>query len=182
MDFTPTTRTQQAISNAVRAATVDGHPQVSPAHLMTALLDQPDGLTEPLLRAVGADPAAVRADTEKVLTSLPSASGSSVSAPQFDRETARVLAHAQQLAADMGDEYVSTEHLLVGIAAAGGATGDVLRRHGATSEALQEAFTKVRGSARITSPDPEGTFQALEKYGQDLTERARAGAPRTTPC
>ncbi|MDD7940720.1 ATP-dependent chaperone ClpB [Actinomycetospora lutea] len=176
MDFTPTTRTQQAVSNAVRAATVDGHPQVSPAHLAAALLDQTDGLTEPLLRAVGADPSAVRSDVGKVLASLPSASGSSVAAPQFDREMARVLQHAQQLAADMGDEYVSTEHLLVGLAAAGGRTADVLTRHGATPEALKEAFTKVRGSGRVTSADPEGTFQALEKYGQDLTERARSGA------
>ena len=176
MDFTPTTRTQQAVSAAVRAATVDGHPQVSPAHLAAALLDQADGLTEPLLRAVGADPSAVRADVGKVLAGLPSASGSSVSAPQFDREMARVLQHAQQLAADMGDEYVSTEHLLVGLAAAGGRTGDVLTRHGATPDALQEAFTKVRGSGRVTSADPESTFQALEKYGQDLTERARSGA------
>ena len=176
MDFTPTTRTQQAVSAAVRAATVDGHPQVAPAHLAAALLDQTDGLTEPLLRAVGADPSAVRADIGKVLAGLPSASGSSVSAPQFDRETARVLQHAQQLAADMGDEYVSTEHLLVGLAAAGGRTAEALTRHGATPEALQEAFAKVRGSGRITSADPEGTFQALEKYGQDLTERARSGA------
>jgi ATP-dependent Clp protease ATP-binding subunit ClpB len=176
MDFTPTTRTQQAVSAAVRAATVDGHPQVSPAHLAAALLDQTDGLTEPLLRAVGADPSAVRDDVGKVLAGLPSASGSSVAAPQFDRETARVLQHAQTLAADMGDEYVSTEHLLVGLAAAGGRTGEVLTRHGATPEALQEAFAKVRGSGRITSADPEGTFQALEKYGQDLTERARSGA------
>ncbi|MEJ2862692.1 ATP-dependent chaperone ClpB [Actinomycetospora flava] len=175
MDFTPTTRTQQAVSAAVRAATVDGHPQVSPAHLAAALLEQTDGLTEPLLRAVGADPSAVGSDIGKVLTSLPSASGSSVAAPQFDREMARVLQHAQQLAADMGDEYVSTEHLLVGLAAAGGRTADVLTRHGATPEALKEAFTKVRGSGRVTSADPEGTFQALEKYGQDLTERARSG-------
>ncbi|GAA4896954.1 ATP-dependent chaperone ClpB [Actinomycetospora straminea] len=176
MDFTPTTRTQQAVSNAVRAATVDGHPQVSPAHLAAALLDQTDGLTEPLLRAVGADPSAVRQDVGKVLAGLPSASGSSVAAPQFDREMARVLQHAQQLAADMGDEYVSTEHLLVGLAAAGGRTADVLTRHGATPEALKDAFTKVRGSGRVTSADPEGTFQALEKYGQDLTERARSGS------
>ncbi|MDD7965644.1 ATP-dependent chaperone ClpB [Actinomycetospora lemnae] len=176
MDFTPTTRTQQAVSAAVRAATVDGHPQVSPAHLAAALLDQTDGLTEPLLRAVGADPSAVRQDVGKVLAGLPSASGSSVSAPQFDREMARVLQHAQQLAADMGDEYVSTEHLLVGLAAAGGRTADVLTRHGATPEALKEAFTKVRGSGRVTSADPESTFQALEKYGQDLTERARSGS------
>ena len=75
----------------------------------------------------------------------------------------------------MGDEYVSTEHLLVGLASAGGPVAELLRRHGATPEALREAFAKVRGSARVTSPDPEGTYQALEKYGVDLTERARDG-------
>jgi ATP-dependent Clp protease ATP-binding subunit ClpB len=176
MDFSPTTRTQQAVSAAVRAATASGHPQVSPAHLVIALLDQTDGITTPLLRAVSADPAAVRAETERLLASMPSATGSGVSAPQFDGDSARVLTHAQQLAADMGDEYVSTEHLLVGVAAAGGRAADLLTRHGATAAALQEAFGKVRGSTRITSPDPEGTFQALEKYGQDLTERARSGA------
>ncbi|MDL5155053.1 ATP-dependent chaperone ClpB [Actinomycetospora termitidis] len=176
MDFSPTTRTQQAVSAAVRAATASGHPQVSPAHLLVALLDQTDGITLPLLRAVSADPDAVRGETERLVASMPSATGSNVSAPQFDGDSARVLAHAQQLAADMGDEYVSTEHLLVGIAAAGGRTAGVLTRHGATPEALQEAFGKVRGSTRITSADPEGTFQALEKYGQDLTERARSGA------
>ncbi|GAA4843395.1 ATP-dependent chaperone ClpB [Actinomycetospora corticicola] len=175
MDFSPTTRTQQAVSAAVRAATASGHPQVSPAHLLVALLDQADGITLPLLRAVSADPDAVRAEAERLITSMPSATGSNVAAPQFDGDSARVLAHAQQLAADIGDEYVSTEHLLVGLAAAGGRTAQVLTRHGATPEALQEAFSKVRGSARITSPDPEGTFQALEKYGQDLTERARSG-------
>ncbi|MCD2192941.1 ATP-dependent chaperone ClpB [Actinomycetospora endophytica] len=176
MDFSPTTRTQQAVSAAVRAATASGNPQVSPAHLVVALLDQTDGITTPLLKAVSADPAAVRAEAERLIASMPSATGSSVSAPQFDGDSARVLAHAQQLAADMGDEYVSTEHLLVGVAATGGRTAEILKRHGATAEALQEAFGKVRGSARVTSPDPEGTFQALEKYGQDLTERARSGA------
>ncbi len=175
-DFTPTTRTQQAVSAAVRAATVAGNPHVAPGHLLVALVDQTDGVTAPLLTAVGADPSAVRAEAERAVAGLPSATGANVAAPQFDRDAARVLAHAQQLAADMGDEYVSTEHLLVGLAAAGGAAADLLRRHGATPEALQEAFAKVRGSARITSADPEGTFQALEKYGQDLTERARSGA------
>ncbi|MCD2186270.1 ATP-dependent chaperone ClpB [Actinomycetospora soli] len=175
MDFSPTTRTQQAVSAAVRAATASGHPQVSPAHLLVALLDQTDGITLPLLRAVSADPDAVRAEADRLIASMPSATGSNVAAPQFDGDSARVLAHAQQLAADIGDEYVSTEHLLVGLAAAGGRTAQILTRHGATPEALQEAFSKVRGSARITSPDPEGTFQALEKYGQDLTERARSG-------
>ncbi len=87
----------------------------------------------------------------------------------------RVLGRAQELATEMGDEYVSTEHLLVGLAQHGGQVADLLRRHGATPDALREAFEKVRGSARVTSPDPEGTYKALEKYGVDLTERARKG-------
>ena len=98
-----------------------------------------------------------------------------MSAPQLSREALAALNAAQQLATEMGDEYVSTEHLLVGLASAGGPVAELLRRHGATPEALREAFAKVRGSTRITSPDPEGTYQALEKYGVDLTERARKG-------
>ena len=87
----------------------------------------------------------------------------------------RAITAAQQLATEMGDEYVSTEHLLVGLADKGGQVAQLLRRHGATPDALREAFAKVRGSARVTSPDPEGSYQALEKYGVDLTERARKG-------
>ncbi|EWM15030.1 ATP-dependent Clp protease ATP-binding subunit ClpB [Kutzneria sp. 744] len=139
------------------------------------MLAQGDGLTAPLLTAVGADPAQVRAELEKLAHSLPSATGASMSAPNLSRDGLRVITHAQRLATEMGDEYVSTEHLLVGLAAEGGQVADLLRRHGASPDALREAFTKVRGSARITSPDPEGTFQALEKYGVDLTQRARDG-------
>ena len=178
MDFTPTTRTQQAVSAAVRAATVDGHPQVSPAHLAGALLDQTDGLTEPLLRAVGADPSAVRADVGKVLAGLPSASGSSVAAPQFDRETARVLQHAQTLATEMGDEYVSTEHLLVGLAAAGGRRRPrCSTRHGATPDALREAFAQgARFGAGHQPPTPRAPTRRWRSTAVDLTERARSGA------
>ncbi|HKN95519.1 MAG TPA: ATP-dependent chaperone ClpB, partial [Pseudonocardiaceae bacterium] len=141
-----------------------------------ALLAQADGITAPLLSAVGADPAAVRAGLEQLAHALPSATGATVSAPQFSPASARSLTHAQRLATEMGDEYVSTEHLLTGLAAEGGAVAELLRRNGATPEALRDAFVKVRGSARVTSPDPEGTYQALEKYGVDLTERARSGA------
>jgi ATP-dependent Clp protease ATP-binding subunit ClpB len=98
-----------------------------------------------------------------------------VAAPQFDRQAGKALGHAQNLATEMGDSYVSTEHLLVGLAAEGGAVAQLLRRHGATPEVLREAFQAVRGSARVSSPDPEGTYQALAKYGLDLTERARSG-------
>ncbi|MBB4906579.1 ATP-dependent chaperone ClpB [Actinophytocola algeriensis] len=173
--FNPTTKTQQAISAAAQAATVAGNPDVKPAHLLGALLAQGDGLTAPLLSAVGADPNVVRKELDQLANSLPSASGSTVSAPQLDSEALRSVTHAQKLATEMGDEYVSTEHLLVGLAAQGGAVANLLSRHGATPEALREAFAKVRGSARVTSPDPESTYKALEKYGLDLTERARKG-------
>ncbi|MDX3657573.1 ATP-dependent chaperone ClpB [Streptomyces sp. ID05-26A] len=173
--FNPTTKTQQAVSAAVQAATLNGNPDVGSVHLLSALLAQTDGLTAPLLSAVGADPAQVRKELEQLSRSLPSASGSTVSAPQFSRDAVRVINKAQELATEMGDEYVSTEHLLVGLAQHGGPVADLLRRHGATPDALTEAFAKVRGSARVTSADPEGTYKALEKYGVDLTERARKG-------
>ncbi|MGW4207952.1 ATP-dependent chaperone ClpB [Lentzea sp. NPDC004789] len=173
--FNPTTKTQQAVSAAVQAATLNGNPDVGTVHLLSALLAQTDGLTAPLLSAVGADPAQVRKELEQLSRGLPSASGSTVSAPQLSRDAVRVLGKAQELATEMGDEYVSTEHLLVGLAQHGGQVADLLRRHGATPDALKDAFEKVRGSARVTSPDPEGTYKALEKYGVDLTERARKG-------
>ena len=173
--FNPTTKTQQAISAAVQAASLAGNPDVGPTHLLGALLAQGDGIAAPLLAAVGADPAAVRAEVTALGNRLPSASGSTVATPQLSREALAAITAAQQLATEMGDEYVSTEHLLVGLADKGGQVAQLLRRHGATPDALREAFTKVRGSARVTSPDPEGSYQALEKYGVDLTERARKG-------
>ncbi|GAA4538470.1 ATP-dependent chaperone ClpB [Amycolatopsis samaneae] len=173
--FNPTTKTQQAISSAAQAATMAGNPHVSAAHLLGALLAQGEGLTAPLLTAVGADPEQVHKELEPIIGALPSATGATVSTPQFDAPAVKSLTHAQKLATELGDEYVSTEHLLVGLATEGAQVADLLRRHGATPDALREAFAKVRGSARITSPDPEGTFKALEKYGVDLTARARAG-------
>ena len=173
--FNPTTKTQQAISAAVQAATLAGNPDVGPTHLLGALLAQGDGIAAPLLAAVGADADQVRTDLTQIGNRLPSAAGSSVSAPQLSRDALAAITAAQQLATEMGDEYVSTEHLLVGLARSGGPVADLLSRHGATPDALREAFAKVRGSARVTSPDPEDSYQALEKYGQDLTARAREG-------
>ncbi|MGH3833438.1 MAG: Clp protease N-terminal domain-containing protein, partial [Pseudonocardiaceae bacterium] len=173
--FNPTTKTQDAISAAVRAASMAGNPDVTPAHLLGALLAQPEGIAVPLLAAVGADATAVRAELDAITRRLPSATGSTVAA-QFDRQATNALGHAQNLATEMGDSYVSTEHLLVGLAAKGGAVGQLLGAHGATPNTLKEAFQAVRGSARVSSPDPESTYQALDKYGLDLTERARSGA------
>ncbi len=173
--FNPTTKTQQAISAAVQAAALAGNPDVGPTHLLAALLAQGDGIAAPLLAAVGADAAAVRSELTQLGNRLPSAAGATVSAPQLSRDSLAAIQAAQQLATEMGDEYVSTEHLLVGLASAPSQVAGLLKRHGATPETLRDAFTKVRGSSRVTSPDPEGTYQALEKYGVDLTERARKG-------
>jgi ATP-dependent Clp protease ATP-binding subunit ClpB len=170
-----TTKSQEAISAAVRLAADRGHPAVEAAHLLQALLGQTDGTATPLLRAVGADVADVQAENDAVLTRLPSASGATVSAPQLGRDMLRVLSAAQRQAEQLTDEYLSTEHLLVGLAAEGGPVAGILKRHGASPDALLAAFTKVRGGSRVTSQDPESTYQALEKYGVDLTARAREG-------
>jgi ATP-dependent Clp protease ATP-binding subunit ClpB len=170
-----TTKAQEALSVAVRSAATGGHSAVEPAHLMRALLAQSDGLTAPLLEAAGADVGRVRTEVDAILDGLPSASGSTVSAPGLGRQTYAVLSHAGEVARELEDEYVSTEHLLVGLAHVESPVRQLLNRHGVTAERLRAAFTQVRGSARVTSPDPEGTYDALNKYGIDLTERAREG-------
>ncbi len=170
-----TRRSQEALSDAVRRATADGNPHVDALHLLAALVEQDGGTAAPLLRAVGADPAAVLAEAKDQLAKLPKVAGTTVSAPDMSRPMLGVLATAGDKAQELRDEYISTEHLLVGLATDGGQAATLLRKHGATPDALLEAFEKVRGSARVTSEDPEGTYQALEKYGVDLTQRARDG-------
>jgi ATP-dependent Clp protease ATP-binding subunit ClpB len=170
-----TTKAQEALSVAVRSAAAAGNSAVEPAHLMRALLAQSGGMAGPLLEAVGADAAAVRRDVEAAAAALPSAAGSTVAAPGLARQTYAVLSHAGEVAKELEDEYVSTEHLLVGLAHVDSPVRQLLNRHGVTAEQLRAAFTQVRGSARVTSPDPESTYDALNKYGVDLTERAREG-------
>ena len=172
--FNPTTKTQAALTAALQAATAAGNPQVAPAHLLMALLTQNDGIAAPLLEAVGVDPATIRAEDQRLLDALPSATGAS-SSPQLSPQSIAAITAAQHLATEMDDEYVSTEHLMVGLAGGNTDVSTLLDRHGATADALREAFVKVRGSARVTSPDPEGSYQALEKYSTDLTARAKEG-------
>ena len=158
MDAELTNRSRDAINAASNRAVSQGHADLTPAHLLLALLQGrgPQGNENivDLLAAVDADQAAVRAGAEKVLGSLPSVTGSTVAPPQPNRELLAVIADAQSRARDLGDEYLSTEHLLLGIAAKGGAAGDVLARQGATPKKLQEAFQKSRGGRRVTSADP----------------------------
>src|SRR3954465_360647 len=168
-----TPRSQEAIAAAQRLAVERGQADLQPLHLLSALLEQSDGIAAPLLKAVGAEPADVRAKTEAALKRLPSVTGATVPAPSPSRELLRVLNLASEQASALGDEYVSTEHLLVGLADSEGEAGTVLKSSGANRDALLAAFRTVRGNRKITSPDPESTFQALEKYAVDLTERAR---------
>ncbi|MFB7472810.1 ATP-dependent chaperone ClpB [Kitasatospora sp. NPDC056184] len=170
-----TTKTQDALSAAIRQAGAVGNPDVKPVHILIALLEQPEGIARPLLEAVGADVSRIDAEGRRRLTALPSASGTTVAAPQLARDTLAVLTEAGKRADDLDDQYVSTEHLLVGLAAEGGSVAELLVQQGATPKALLAAFKDVRGSARVTSPDPEGTYKALEKYGTDLTQAARDG-------
>ena len=153
-----TTKSQEAISAAVRRASAEGHPEVAPVHLLLALLDQGDGIAGPLLSAVGADPAQVRTRAEALLAAVPSASGSTVAAPQLSRALMAVMSVASHKATEVGDDYVSTEHLLVGLADSGGPVADLLKAHSALPKALVDAFAKVRGGMRrVTTRDPETT-------------------------
>jgi ATP-dependent Clp protease ATP-binding subunit ClpB len=175
MEYKLTTKSQEALAAAVRLAAERGNPDAEPAHLAAALLAQNDGTANPLLRAVGVDPAEIKREIEVLISRLPSASGATVSAPQTSRTLIRVLSAASRRAESLGDEYLSTEHLLVGLSEVDSPVAAMLKEHGATADALAAAFTTVRGNRRVTSEDPESTYQALEKYGVDLTERARAG-------
>ncbi len=175
MDDKLTHKSQDALSTAIRGAAADGSPQVDPLHLLLALIEQPDGTTTPLLRAVGADPALVAKQAEERLARLPRARGTTLSAPDISRPLQSAIATASSRAKQLGDEYISTEHLLVGLAADGGDAKAVLTAAGATPDALLEAFSQIRGSARVTTQDPEGTYKALEKYGIDFTQQARDG-------
>ncbi|MCQ4118113.1 ATP-dependent chaperone ClpB [Rhodococcus tibetensis] len=172
--FNPTTKTQAAMTAALQSASSAGNPDIRPAHLLVALLDQTDGIAAPLLKAVGVDPAAVHREAQTLVDRLPKTSGATTT-PQLGREALAALTGAQHLATELDDEYVSTEHLMVGLASGDSDVSNLLGRHGATPDALRDAFTTVRGSARVTSPDPEGTYQALEKYSTDLTALARNG-------
>ncbi len=176
MDYKLTRKSNEALSIAIRRATAEGNPQVEPTHLLAALLNQGEGIIRPLLKEVGASADETNTKVERAITGLPKVSGSTASAPESSRQLIVSLNTAAQRARQMEDEYVSTEHLLVGLAADGGEAARILREAGATPEVLLEAFERVRGSGRVTTENPEETYQALQKYGVDLTEQARSSA------
>ncbi len=169
-----TTRTQEAIASAIQTATGHGHSQLEAIHLLDSLLTQQDTLVGPLLEAAGVDAAALRAATGAEVAKLPAASGTTVQAPAYSRSAIGVLNDSQNIAAEMKDEYTSGEHVLISLATVDSSAKRVLEQTGAGAQALRGALPQVR-KQRITTQDPEATFEALEKYAVDLTERAREG-------
>ena len=173
--FNPTTKTQEAIQQALQKASAAGNPDIRPAHLLEAILKQEDGIAAPVLKATGVDPETVAKEAAEITAGYPKAEGANMANPNFNREALTALNAAQELAGELGDEYVSTEVLLAAIAKGSDEAAELLRKRGATYEVLKNAFPSVRGHKKVTSQDPEQQFQALEKYSTDLTARAREG-------
>jgi ATP-dependent Clp protease ATP-binding subunit ClpB len=167
MDLQLTTKANEALAAAARSAAANGHPQIEPAHLLRALAEQPDTTTPALLEAAGTTVGGAVAAADRILSALPSVSGSSVPQPQLSRGALAVLESARSLMASMGDTFVSTDHLLLALAR----TGDF----GLDAAAIEAAIPQLRGGRRVDSEHPEASFQALEKYGTDLTAAAREG-------
>ena len=171
-----TTMAQEVIGDAIQSASAAGNAQVETLHVMDALLRQENGVIQGLIQAAGGNPQAIGAAVRNALVKMPAASGSTTSQPQASRQLTAALAQAEKEMQQMGDEYVSTEHLLIGIAAsAPNQSADILKANGVTAAALRKAVPVVRGGAKVTSPDAEGSYKALEKYSTDLTARAKEG-------
>ncbi len=168
-----TVKASEALREAFSRATARGNPEVVPAHLLAALLEQEDGLAPRLLSALGAPVQAVINDTRALLDRLPSAQGGAEALPS--RELRQVLEAAEKLAPQFQDEFVSVEHLLLALAAVPSSAQELLRRQGVNRDSLLRAIQELRGSHRVTDDNPEAKYEALKKYGRDLTELARAG-------
>src|SRR6266498_3319996 len=168
-----THRAQEALAGAQRLALAGDHQRVEPEHLLTALLSDPEGIVFPLVRRAGADPGALKARASETLGRVPKVYGPDqevVLSPQ----TARLIERARREASALGDQYVSTEHLLLALAEGSNQAAKLLNEAGVSREAILAALQQVRGAKRVTDQDPESKYQALERFGRDLTELGRA--------
>ena len=169
-----TVKAQEALATAAERARITGNPELTPLHLLAGLLAEQGSVAESLLRGVGADVEALRRDTDDALAKLPSMQGAAT-APQASLALREVLDRSLAESQEMGDDYVASEHVLIALAEYSGPAKDVLRRGNATKQALLEALKSVRGGKRVTDPNAEALYGALEKYALDLTAAAEAG-------
>ena len=175
MDNKFTTKSQEVISAANTNAQTAGNPTIETSHILKALMDQREGIAVSVLKAAGLDVDAISEAASAEIKKLPKASGTSVQNASFSRSALSALQAAQTRAQGFGDTYVSTEMILLGIASGTDSTATAMHKLGATAELIAQTIPNVRGDRTVDTPDPEGTFQALEKYGTDLTAIARAG-------
>ena len=169
-----TTKSRQALEAASALAAARNHTEATPEHLLAVLLEQEDGIVVPVLNKLGARPEAIRSDVNQALEKLPKITGTATE-PTLSRELIAVLRAAERELGQFNDEYVSTEHLLLSLAAHGSAAGEALRRNGARKEDIVPAIESVRGPHRVTDENPEDKYQSLEKFGRDLTQAAEEG-------
>ena len=170
-----TQKTQEALQQAQMRASAAGNPDMRPAHVLEALLKQDGGIAAPVLKATGVDAETVAREAGELISGYPSAEGQGMANPGINRDLQTALSVAQDLAGELGDEYVSADVLLAAVAKGKDDAAELLQKRGATFEALKEAFPSVRGGKKVTSENPEDQFQALQKYSTDLTARAREG-------
>ena len=170
-----TRKLQDALAGAQSLATERGHPELHPVHVLHTLLEQSDGLAAPLLRKLGVAPAEVLAKADAWLQRQPRVTGTTSADLRPSRDFAALMPAAEREMKSLKDEFLSVEHVLLAMSDTQGAAGEILRQAGLGKAKLLEGLGQIRGSHRVTDQDPEGKFQALEKYGQDLTAAARAG-------
>ncbi len=170
-----TRKTGEALAAAQALARDENHSQVTPEHLLAALVSQPESVVLPVLQRIGVAAKVVRDRVDEALARQPKVYGQTAQNAQLSPDSYKVLEAADAQRADLGDDYLSTEHLLLAMSQVAGGVGDLLRAAGVTHEALLGALQQVRGSHRVTSENPEEQYQALERFGRDLTEDARKG-------
>src|SRR5256712_12738671 len=170
-----TIKAQEALAEAQKLAEKAGHQQLDVEHLALALVRQREGLTQSLLNKLGADPAVLARELEQELKKIPQVSGSGAGQVTITARLNEVFSAAEQEAERFKDEYLSTEHLLLAIAEAGGAAAGIFKRQGISKDRLYAALTSIRGTQRVTDQEPEEKYQALAKYSRDLTDLARRG-------
>src|SRR5712692_8493155 len=170
-----TRKTGEALQAAQELARERNHSQVTPEHLLAALVSQPEGVVLPVLERLGVPAKTVRDRVDEALGNLPQVYGQTAQQAQLSQDAYRILEAADQERASLDDDYLSTEHVLLAMTEVVGGVGDILRSLSVTKEAVLDALKTVRGSHRVTSENPEDQYQALERYGRDLTEEARKG-------
>jgi len=170
-----TQKAQEALQEGQQLAGEYNHPNIEPAHLLKALVEQPDGVVPAVLRRIGADVGLLSQSIDQELARLPRATGAAMQVG-LSRQLTEILQEAENIAGAMKDEYTSTEHLLMAMAQPkAGPIRDLLAQHGVDYNSIMQALAGIRGSQRVTSQNPEGQYEALAKYGRDLTEEARQG-------